>query len=203
MKLYNLIPVILIIITLLGCDNNETKTLSASATAYKNAKGEVVVKEATQKEIDSLDDGLKMMKSINSKYPAPPTPLNKKTFAVKSITDNGIFILENNAHVSLSGIKCGPAGVHFIRKFFEEDTEKFAYQTENETSDGILESYAWQVDLSFMEDPDAKKYGFGPSFSSVNDMVILNNWCDIDSKSSSQYLSRYDALKKMSKENNR
>lgn len=203
MKSYNLIPVFYIIIALLGCDNNDTKTLSASSTAYKNAKGEVVVREATQKEIDSLDDGLEKMKLINSRYPVPPTPLNQETFAVKSISDNGIFILENNLHVSLSGIKCGPAGVHFIRKFFEDDTERLAYITENETSDGVLESYAWLVDSSLTKEPDAKKYGIGPSFSSVNDMVILNNWCDIDSESKSQYLSRYDALKKIRKENNR
>ncbi len=197
------IPTILIIITLLGCDNNDKKSISFSETAYKNAKGEIVVRDATQKEIDSLNEGFKMMDKINSKYPTPPTPWNKKIFAVKSITDNGIFILENNTQVSLAGIKCGPRGVYFIRKFFEEDTEKLSYIAENETTDGIFESYVWLADLSLMKDPDEKKYVVSPSFSSVNDMVIQNNWCDIDPESDSQYLSRYNAIIEMSQENNR
>jgi len=188
---------------LIGCENDDTKYLSATATAYKNSKGEVVVEEATVEEVDSLPEAFQKMKEIDSKYPAPPTPLKQETFAVRSITEDGIFILEDNLKISLSGIKCDSAGVHYIRKFFIEETERLAYLAEEETSNGTLESYAWQVDSSMLNDPEMKKYDIGPSFFSVNDLVIQNNWCGIDHSSGSRYISRYGAIKKELSKNNR
>ncbi len=189
---------------LLGCDNKEdTQTLSASATSYKNSKSEIVVRESTKSEVESLDKKLEKMQEIDDKYPVPSTPLQKKTYAVRSITEDGVFILENDLRLSLSGIKCDSSGVHFIRKFFADDTERLAYQRDENTSEGIIKVYAWLVDTSMMNDPEMKQYGIGPSFSGVNDMVIMNNWCEIDPNNLSKYTSRYQELQKISRKNKR
>jgi hypothetical protein len=203
MKNSHILFIFFVSIAVLSCKNEQPKTLSASAIATRNAYGEIVVREATKKEVYSLDKGLEKIQKINSKYPAPPTPLNQETYAVKSITEEGVFILENNQHIRLSGIKCGSAGVYFIRKFFNEDTERIAYLAEKEIPNGPLYSYVWLVDSSLINDPGMKKYGIGPFFSAVNDMVILNNWCKIDPGSGSKYLSRYKALEKISRKSGR
>lgn len=190
---------IILSVALFGCDNQDTQTLSASATSYKNSKGEIVVRESTKSEVESLDKRLEKLQEIDSKYPPPDTPLQKQTYAVRSITENGIFILENDLQLSLSGINCDSRGVHFIRKFFVEDTERLAYQSDETTTEGVIKVYAWLVDTSMMNDPEMKEYGIGPSFSGVNDMVIMNNWCDIDQGSSSKYITRYQELEKISR----
>jgi hypothetical protein len=186
-----------------GCNNDDPKSISASATALRNVSGEVVVRDATQAELDSIDSFYESIQKIDKKYPAPPTPLKRHTFAVKSITEEGVYILENNLHVKMSGIKCNSESVYFLRKFFEEETERLAYLKEKELPNGIIESYVWVVDSSMMNDPDMKKYSIGPSFSGMNDTVILNNWCEIDPENNSRYLSRYVALERISRKNNR
>lgn len=187
----------------MGCERNDQKTISASTTASRNASGEVVFREATKYERDSIKRFHEEIQNINEIYPAPPTPLNKETFAVKSISENGVFILENNVQVKMSGIKCSPEGVKFLRKFFVDDTDRLAYQKEKQMKNGIVESYIWIVDSSMMNDPEMNGIITGPSFSGMNDTAILNNWCEIDSMSGSKYLSRYKALEKISRKNSR
>ena len=186
-----------------GCNNEDPKTISATATAIKNASGDVVFRDATQAELDSIDNFHENIQKIDKKYPAPPTPFNQDAFAVKSITEEGVYILENNLHVKMSGIKCSSESVFFLKKFFEEETERLAYLKEKESHNGIIEAYVWVVDSSMMNDPEMKKYSIGPSFSGMNDIVILNNWCEIDTESTSRYLSRYAALEKISRKNRR
>jgi hypothetical protein len=195
--------IVLISVALIGCDNQDTQTLSASATSYKNSKGEIVVRESTKSEVETLDKRLEKLQEIDNKYPAPDTPLQKNTYVVRSITEDGVFILENDLHLSLSGINCDASGVHFIRKFFVEDTERLAYQSDGNKTEGIIEAYAWLVDTSMMNDPEMKQYGIGPSFAGVNDMVIMNNWCEIDLDSSSKHIARYQELEKISRKNKR
>lgn len=203
MKYLIIISIYFVTLLLLGCEGDTQKTISASATATKNRSGEIVVRDATKKEIDSLGSFHEKIQKINMKYPAPPTPFKQETFAVQSITDEGIFILENGIQVKMSGIKCTAGGVYFIRKFFKEDTEKLTFLEEKQSSNGVKESYIWEVDYSMMNYPEMKEFDMGPSFSGLNDNVILNNWCEIEPDGSSKYYSRYTALDKISRKNNR
>lgn len=188
---------------MMGCESNDPKTISASATASRNASGEVVVRDATQSEIDSVKRFHGKIQKINEMHPAPPAPLKGETFVVRSITEKGVFILENNVQVKMSGIKCGPEGVKFIRRYFDENTERLAYQKEKQLSNGVVESYIWLVDSSMMNDPEMKGTITGPSFSAMNDTAILNNWCEIESDGTSRYHLRYVALEKISRKNKR
>jgi len=77
----------------LSCDSNDPKTISASATSYRNESGELVVWDATKAEIESIDRFYERIQKIEKKYPAPPIPLNQETFAVSSINEDGVFIL--------------------------------------------------------------------------------------------------------------
>jgi hypothetical protein len=190
MKNILIISTIFVFLILTGCDNNNPKTISASATATRDKSGEVVVRDATKAEIDSINSFHEKIQKIEKKYPAPPTPLQKETFTVKSITEDGVFILENNVQVKMSGIKCTPEDVHFIRKFFKEDTERLTYLEERQSSNGVIEAYIWEVNSSMMNDPEMKQYDVGPFFSGINDTVILNNWCEIEPESNSKYYLR-------------
>ena len=203
MKYFNIFIIISISITVLSCKNDKPETISASAAGTRNASGKIVVREATQEEIDSLDRGLEQIQKINSKHPAPPTPLNQETFTVISISAEGVFILENGLRVRMTGIKCNSTGINYLRKYFEEDTDRLAYLSEKTTSIDILDSYVWLVDTSLMNDPDMKEYSVGPSYSGMNDTVILSNWCEIDRENPSKYHSRYEALEKISMKNSR
>lgn len=203
MKYLKLIHLLMISLTVIGCESNDPKTISASATASRNASGDVVVRDATPSEIDSIKRFHEKIQKINERHPAPLTPLKGETFAVRSITENGVFVLENNVQVKMSGIKCGPEGVTFLRKFFVKDTERLAYQKENQLNNGIIESYIWLVDSSMKNDPEMKGIITGPSFSGMNDTAILNNWCQIESEGTSKYHLRYVALEKISRKNRR
>jgi hypothetical protein len=203
MKYLILIHLLIIALTGIGCESNDPKTISTSATASKNTSGEFVVRDATQSEIDSVRRFHEKIQKINEMYPAPPAPLKGETFVVRAITEKGVFILENNLQVKMSGIKCRPSGVKFLRRFFEEDTERLAYQKENQLSNGVVESYIWLVDSSMMNDSEMKGAITGPSYSSMNDTAILNNWCEIESYGTSKFHSRYVALEKISSKNRR
>jgi hypothetical protein len=203
MKYYLLVPIIIITLAVLSCESNDPKTISASATAYRNESGELVVRDATKAEIESIDRFYDKIQKIEKKYPAPQIPKNQETFAVSSINEDGVFLLENNLQLKMSGIKCSPEGLYFIRKFLDEDTERIAYAIEKESSNGIIEGYIWVVDSSMMNNADMKEYKIGPSFSGLNDTVILNNWCEIEYESASKYRSRYVALEKISCKNKR
>lgn len=203
MKKFILFYTIIATFTVHGCNNEDPKTISASAAAVRNASGEIFVRDATQAELDSIDEFHENIQEIDKKYPAPSTPISQDTFAVKSITEEGVYILENNLRVKMSGIKCSSDSVFFLKKFFENENERLAYLKEKELYNGIIESYVWVVDSSMMNDPEMKKYINGPSFTSMNDIVILNNWCEIEPENISRFLSRYVALESISKKNNR
>ncbi len=99
MKHFHILIIIFISITVLSCKNDKPETISATAAGTRNASGEIVVREATQEEINSLDKGIEQIQKVNRKYPAPPTPLNQETFAVISISEEGVFNLENSFHL--------------------------------------------------------------------------------------------------------
>ncbi len=203
MKILTYINIVLVLFLILGCDNNQPQTISASATATRNSEGKIVVRDATRSEEESIHTFHNRIMKINKQFPAPAIPFSQQTFEVRSITDDGIFILENDTIVKMSGIKCSPGGVHFIRKFFKEETERLAYKKEKISNDNVIESYIWEVDSSIMNDPEMKDIATGPSFSGINDTAILNNWCEIDPTSSSIYLQRYAELEKISKKKKR
>jgi len=92
-KYYLLVPTIIITLAVLSCDSNDPKTISASATSYRNESGELVGRDATKAEIESIDRFYERIQKIEKKYPAPPIPLNQETFAVSSINEDGVFIL--------------------------------------------------------------------------------------------------------------
>ncbi len=203
MKYLHILILIFISIIVLSCKNDKPETISATAAGTRNVSGEIVVREATQEEKNSLERGIEQIQKVNKKYPAPPTPLNQETFGVISISEEGVFILENGLKIRMSGIKCNPTGISYLRKYFEEDTDRLAYLSEKTTSIGILDSYVWLVDSSLMNDPDMKESIIGPSYSGMNDTVILSNWCEIDRDNPSIYHPRYQALEEISLKNSR
>ena len=104
----------------------------------------------------------------------------------------------------MSGIVCNQQGVVYIKKFFSEKDEKLAFLPMETGGDGDYTSaYVWQVDTSLMNDPEMKGIITGPSFSRMNDNVILKNWCELDFENQSKYHHRYIALEKISRKNKR
>jgi hypothetical protein len=191
-------------VVLFGCDNNNQKTISASATSTTNKDGEIVVREATKKEISSLDNFQSKIKNINNEYPPPALPTNRQTYKVLSISNDGVFSLDGGIKVKMSGIVCNQQGVAFIKKFFSEKDEKLSFLATETSGDGdYTPAFIWQVDTSLMNDPKMKGIITGPSFSNMNDNVILNNWCEIDFENQSKYHQRYIALEKISRKNKR
>lgn len=196
-------PLFLIFTLLVGCDNSQTE-ISASATASKNKNGEIITRDATKAELNSLDDFQKNIGRINKKYPRPELPIKEQAYKVISISDNGLFNLENGKKVKMSGIICDAQGINFVKKFYRNKYELLAFSSpKTENSDEYVAAYIWSVDSSFMHDPETKGIFTGPSYSGMNDTVILNNWCEIDFKNQSKYHNRYIALEKISYRNNK
>jgi hypothetical protein len=203
MKQFKFIPFLLIVTLLLGCDDSQTE-ISASATATKNKSGEIITRDATKAELNSLDDFKKNIERINKKYPRPELPIKEQTYEVISISDNGLFNLENGKKVKMSGIICDAQGIFFVKKFYSNKNELLAFSSpEAANSDEYVAAYIWSIDSSFMHDPETKDIFTGPSYSGMNDTVILNNWCEIDFKNQSKYHNRYIALSEISHRNNK
>jgi len=187
---------------LLGCDDNQEE-ISASVTATKSKKGEIITRTATKTELNSLSDFKNNIERINKKYPRPELPIKLKTFKVISISNNGIFHLENGDKVKMSGIICNAQGIRYVKKFYSNKYERLSFSSPQAANSGeYVSAYIWSVDTSFMHAPDAKDIITGPSYSGMNDTVILNNWCEIDFKDKSEYHKRYVALEAISARNN-
>ena len=204
MKQLLLTLIFILPLVLFGCDNDIQRTISASATSAINEDGEIIVRDATKNEISSLDNFRRKIEKIDRQYPPPTLPLNHETYKVLSISNDGVFNLNGGIKVKMSGIVCNQQGVVYIKKFFSEKDEKLAFLPMETSGDGDYTSaYVWQVDTSLMNDPEMKGIITGPSFSRMNDNVILNNWCELDFENQSKYHHRYISLEKISRKNKR
>ena len=198
-----LITLLLMLLTILtGCDRTDNKEISVSETAVRSESGEVLTREPTKKELDSLEAFHNKYELIEKKYPGPSLPMDERIYSVVSIDDNGVFTLDDNTRIKMTGISCDSKGVDNIRKFFIEETDKLAYIIDKSFEDSdVINAYIWEADFSFMNDPELKELQKGPDFSSLNDTVILNSWCEVDLENPSMHNQRYLALKKIIKNN--
>ena len=167
-------------------DGTITITVSATATAIRDSSGNISVRDATKDEEDSITAQHNELRKIDNKYPVPKPSQNMDSFAVKEITENGIFILENDLKIKMDGITCSASGAEILNRFIDKDSEKLSFHEERKLPDGVIEAYVWVVDETIQ------------SYAFLNDAVILSKWCDIDFENPSKYHQRYVALSKLS-----
>ena len=150
MKQFLLELIFILPLVLFGCENNNPKTISASATSAINEDGEIIVRDATKDEISSLDNFRRKIEKIDKQYPPPALPINHDTYKVLSISNDGVFNLDGGIKVKMSGIVCDQKGVVFIKKFYSEKDEKLAFLAK-ETSVDIDEDEALRI-IDFLKE---------------------------------------------------
>jgi len=83
-----------------------------------------------------------------------------------------------------------------LRKVLIGEYDRVAY-IPSSSMQNTIRAYIWHVDLSFMADPELKKFGIGPAYSPLNEFALTSDWCVAERSSSNAYNDRYEALSKI------
>ena len=182
--------------TLSSCSRDDTTTVaedgtitvSVGAVAQRDPSGNITVREATKRELESRKKFWNKHDEIDTKYPGPPIPSITEpgpSFTVKEISEKGVFILTSGLKVKMNGIICATEGTDILNSFFDKETEEISFHQESTSPDGTILAHLWIIDPSM------------PSVLSLNDTVVTNKWCEVDYKNPSRYHQRYVAFSKL------
>jgi hypothetical protein len=172
-------------------------TVSGSATAEIGSDGAVTTRDTTKEEITSLDKLRRNLNEIDQKYPGPQIPVNTKLLRVTAVDNSGNISLENGQQILLEGVRCPPQGITYLRRELIGESNRIVYTPSSSASQKPVRAYIWHANLSLMDDPELKKFKFGPAYSPLNEVVLTSDWCAPEKTSSNAYNDRYEALSKI------
>ena len=176
----------------------EKVTVSGSATAEKHPDGTVTTRKPTSSEINSLDDFRNKLKEIDRKYPGPEIPKTATLLKVTSVDDSGVISFENGQRIRMEGVnKCSPEVKIYLQKVLIGESDRAVYILSSSYNQIPAPAYVWHASLSMVNDPELKKYDLGPSYTALNETVLINGWCSPERSSSNAYNDRYAALSKI------
>jgi len=174
-------------------DNNE---VSGSATAMLQPDGSVVTREPTEKELKSVNKFHQNMRQLDQKYPGPDIPRDAILYSVKSVDLGGNIHLQDGPTIRMEGLTCKPETARYIKGMFLDETDKAVFVMSANTQESSTPAYLWLADLSLMQDPELKGIVTGPSYTSLNDIALINGWCVPARTRSNKYYDRYVELEK-------
>jgi hypothetical protein len=188
-------------ITLLGCEKSETITIdgkeymSASACAKSMPNGQVVDCDPSEDDQDNLRHIIQQSQIINRENPGPIAPdllnLEKtKWHAVKAIDEVGVIKIENGVDLYPAGLKCvaTPTVDSLKGSFLRDSSAKLAYTPSGLKKGNIEYAYIWV--LGSTDNPE-----FGPTLSSINENLIVGDFCEPEEQKEHKYHQRYQRIR--------
>ena len=202
MTLHKTIICACLLLLLFGCkegnkSDNETKTISASATGIRKSDGTIEVRDSTKNEESRLDQNIKRHNEINRKFPLPwkfEDTAKLKLYKIKSVNEQGVITLEDNTTLILEGVKCNSKDLKYIAKILSSDTDRIAFIPSTDSEIIPTPAYIWHASLFLMQDPEMKGIVTSPSYSALNETVITSGWCVAEQTENNKFYERYQAL---------
>ncbi len=180
----------------MACSNKRTE-VCGMAVAERSCDGTITIGKPTSAEINDLSDFDRNLKEINRKYPGPQMPVNATLYKVTSVIDEGTIVLEDGQKIRMEGLDCSSEGTIYLQRFLTGESDRVSYIAAYSDGQSPIRAYIWHATLTLMNDPELKKYGTGPAYSSLNEAALMSGWCSSKRSSSNAYNDRYEALSKI------
>ncbi len=161
--------------------------MTASATATTATDGSIEVRQSTSAELASVNQIAAKTDAIDQRYPAPnPPPLSSAASAVH-VSAPGVLELSDGRLIQMDGVRCTVHGAEHISKFALNSTTKVVFSPSETTNQSPVVADVWLVN-SYSDS------SFGPSFSPITEVALINGWCAPDPTSKSKLRTRYVAI---------
>ena len=180
----------------IGTENN-TRQMSATATATMSKDGEITTRDATTKEERNIEEFHKKVWKVESDYPGIKPPSINNLQNVKTIQNDGSIELEDGTLIQLAGCDCDKQATYYLNRVFVELGYQLLFVESGYRHNGRVFGYIWEVNLGSGQGETNDGIPVGTSMSRINEAMILNNWCKPIEQPFHKYFDRYLAYSKI------